>query len=175
MIAAEATDLYEWAVVNRDMVPHLTTLRAYAKTADTIIEFGTRGGVSTWALLDGLRLKGRMWSVDITDCQVPLRVADDPRWTFIVGDDMDPAVQAQLPAHADIVFIDTSHEYEHTRAELEFALTRTPKAILCHDAEWEGVSRAMVGFCSDHPWHIASFMPASDAKGPFGLAVLEPA
>ena len=35
-------------------------------------------------------------------------------WTFIRGDDMHPAVRAKLPAEADVLFIDTSHEYGHT-------------------------------------------------------------
>lgn len=176
MNPANATDLHEWAVANRDMVPHLSILQSCAMEADKIIEFGTRGGVSTWALLDGLRPSGHMWSVDITDCttSVPPRVRNDPRWTFIRGDDTNPSVLAKLPADADLVFIDTSHEYRHTKQELEFALSRKPTRILCHDAEWDGVARALVDFCNDHPWHVVSYLPAGDDAGPFGLAILEP-
>jgi predicted O-methyltransferase YrrM len=168
-----SNDLYEYAVSHRDMVPHLTALRSYAKEVDTIIEMGTRGGVSTWAMLDGLPRNGRLWSIDITPCEVPGRVYMDPRWTFVLGDDTDPFIQSQVPSSADLVFIDTSHEYEHTKVELEWALSLGPKRILCHDAEWDGVARAVNEFCEDHHWSAVIY-PASDEKGPFGLAVLEP-
>jgi predicted O-methyltransferase YrrM len=174
MNAAEAVDLRSWAIANRDMVDHVETLTGYAKQAKTIIEFGVRGAVSTWAMLDGLPKRGRMWSVDVVQFVVPVRVSSDPRWTFILGDDRDPDVQAQLPAHADLVFIDTTHEYEHTALELAFALTRTPKRIVCHDAEWPGVARATWEFCTREHWYIASYAPAGDVRGPFGLLTLEP-
>lgn len=169
-------NLQAWAIANRDMVPHLETLTEYASHSQVIVEFGVRGGVSTWALLDGLPPEGRLFSVDIDNCRqtVPDRVRNDHRWTFLHGDDMDPAVQALLPELADLVFIDTSHEYAHTVLELGFALGLEPSWILCHDAEWPGVSQAMAEFCADNGWSISQFIEAHDEKGPYSLAVLEP-
>ena len=169
------TNLEDWARVNRDMAPHIETLKEYASEVETIVELGTRNGVSTWAFLDGLSEDGRMWSVDINDCDVPSRVSNDPRWTFIVGDDMNLEVQQQLPPAAGLVFIDTSHEYRHTVDELRFAATLSPMYILCHDAEWPGVDRAVRQLVHEGEWRIAAMYPASDDNGPFGLVVLEQA
>ncbi len=162
------TDLATWADIQVDMAPHYRTLTRYAREATTIVEFGVRGGVSTWALLDGLPPEGRLVSVDIIDCIVPPRVRDDERWTFIVGDDMDAGVQAQLPAVADLVFIDTSHEYEHTVAEITLALTMEPARIIFHDYVMEPVRQAVDEFLAREGWHLV------DNELPYGLATVEP-
>src|SRR5258708_6444815 len=104
----DATNLQAWADENVDMAPHYQTLIRYARECTIIVEFGVRGGVSTWALLDGLPEGGLLYSVDVIDCIVPIRVSTDLRWRFLVGDDLDPAIQRRLPDSADLVFIDTS-------------------------------------------------------------------
>jgi len=167
-MALNATDLRQWAADQVDMAPHIATLTKWARSAQVIVELGVRGGVSTWALLDGLPPTGSLYSVDIVDCVVPPRVSGDARWTFIVGDDRDPAVQAQLPDHADLVFIDTSHEYEHTVNELAYALTLTPARIVMHDYVMEPVLRAGTEFCAREGWRVAA------NEMPFGLATLVP-
>lgn len=168
--------LEEWAIANRDMVPHLATLTEYASRCNVILELGVRGGVSSWAFLDGLPIHGRLWSVDIEDCRqsVPERVRTDHRWLFLHGDDMDPAIQAELPELVDLVFIDTSHEYAHTVLELAMASALDPSWILCHDADWPGVALATAEFCGDNDWGISEFIEARDEKGSFSLVVLEP-
>lgn len=168
MSALAATDLHQWAVAQVDMAPHYPTLTRYAREAQTVVEFGVRGGVSTWALLDGLPEDGRLYSVDIADCVVPRRVSEDPRWTFIAGDDMDPKVQARLPDHANLVFIDTSHEYEHTVREIELALTFDPARIIFHDYVMPPVQRAVDEFLARDGWHLVA------NEMPFGLATVEP-
>ena len=164
----EATDLDDWAAEQVDMHPHYPTLIRRARECSVIVEWGVRGGVSTWALLDGLPPDGILCSVDITDCVVPPRVSADPRWVFIVGDDLDPAVQAQLPDHADLVFIDTSHTYEQTVGELALALTFAPKRIIMHDYVMEPVAQAANEFCIANGWAVM------DNELPYGLATLEP-
>lgn len=168
MGALEATDLRQWAAEQVDMAPHIDTLMRYAREARIVVEWGVRGGVSTWAILDALPYAGGLWSVDITDCVVPPRVRDDLRWTFIVGDDLDPMVQAQLPRHADLVFIDTSHTYEQTAGELAYAATLTPARIIMHDFVMEPVARAAYEFMSRENWRLV------DNELPYGLATLEP-
>jgi predicted O-methyltransferase YrrM len=168
-MALDATDLRQWAADQVDMAPHIATLTKLARGCETIVEFGVRGGVSTWALLDGLPETGLLWSVDIIDCVVPPRVSGDPRWTFIIGDDLDPTVQAQLPLRADLVFIDTSHEYDQTVAELAYALTFAPKRIVMHDYVMEPVLRAGGEFCAREGWRVAA------NEMPYGLATLVPA
>lgn len=162
------TTLREHADAWVDMAPHIDTLMAAAAQAHTIVELGVRGAVSTWAILDAMPADAVLVSVDIAECTVPERVRQDPRWVFIVGDDRAPAVREQIPAHADLVFIDTSHEYEHTVAELAWALTLGPDRIVMHDYVMEPVARAASEFCEREGWHLVS------NELPFGLATLEP-
>lgn len=166
MSALDATSLRQWAYDQVDMAPHIDTLMRYTAGAKTVIEWGVRGGVSTWAILDAIASDGRLYSVDINNCIVPRRVSEDPRWTFLVGDDLDPEVVALLPAHADVVFIDTSHTYEQTVGELRLADALTGRIVM-HDFVMEPVARAATEFCNEGHWHVVS------NELPYGLALLE--
>ena len=119
-----------------DINEHLPTFLRMVLDLDAkhVIELGTRTGVSTIAWLYALeRTGGRLTSVDI-DAKPP--IGDYDHWTFIQGDDLDPAVYAQLEP-ADIVFIDTSHHYRHTCQELALYkwLVRPGGVIVLHDTE----------------------------------------
>ncbi len=155
------------------MAPHVHTLIEYARQSTRIVELGVRGAVSSWAFLEGLPPSGELWSVDIDPARAPAAVADDARWHFAQADDRKIATWYSLPSTADIVFIDTSHEYEHTRQEFLYALSRSPRRIICHDAKWDGVERAIVDFCVTHRWQVSRLDVASDEDGDFSLAVLE--
>lgn len=168
MRIADYTNLETFARDQVDMAPHITTLTRLARQATTVVEWGVRGGVSTWAILDGLSEDGHLYSVDIVDCEVPRRVSEDPRWTFIVGDDLDPAVQEQLPDKADMVFIDTSHTYDQTVKELAYAVTFEPDRIVMHDYVMIPVQQAAQEFCDREGWRLVH------NELPFGLATLEP-
>ena len=161
-------DLGVFARDQVDMAPHIDTLIRLASEARTIVEWGVRHGVSTWAFLDGLPEDGRLFSVDVYRSTVPPRVSSDPRWTFILGSDTDPAIRPLLPDHADIVFIDTSHTYEQTVAELAAALDCSPSKIVMHDYVMEPVERAASEFCAREGWRLVA------NELPFGLATLEP-
>ena len=166
-------ELLAYAASWRDMVPHVHTLIEYARKSLTIIELGVRGAVSSWAFLEGLPPSGELWSVDIEPAKAPDKVLNDPRWHFQQADDTDFKVWYRLPPKADIVFIDTSHEYEHTELELLLALSRNPTWIICHDAKWPGVERAVTEFCPTHGWKIERLDVAGDGQGDFSLVVLE--
>lgn len=104
--------------------------------AKHVIELGTRTGVSTIAWLHALdKTCGYLTSVDI-DEKPP--IGDYPHWTFIKGDDCDPGVISGLQP-ADIVFIDTSHLYEHTVRELNMYrwLVRPGGVLVLHDTMLE--------------------------------------
>lgn len=131
--------------------------------ATKVIELGTRGGVSTLAWLYGLEHVGRLWSVDID----PAPELPYDHWTFIQGSDLDRDVYRQLPDSADVVFIDTSHAYDQTLAELNLYLykVRPGGRIVLHDTEVRHprglprkpdfpVKRAVEEFCADEglPW-----------------------
>jgi cephalosporin hydroxylase len=102
--------------------------------AKKVIELGTRGGVSTIAWLYGLKWTGgHCWSVDIDEAP-DLKLN---HWTFIQGDDLDPNTVCQLPDEADVVFIDTTHSFEDTLAELNVYQykVRPGGRIVLHDTE----------------------------------------
>ena len=126
-----SAELVEWANRPMDMVPHLSHLQHLATHVQSIVEFGIRSGVSTWALLDGLPEDGTYFGVDVINIMdaLPPRVFTDPRAKIVFGDDRE----VELPEHADMVMIDSSHEYEHTKQELDIAVRLTPRMIVMHD------------------------------------------
>lgn len=133
-----------------DIVEHLPTFVQLCESlkAKKVIELGTRGGVSTVAWLYGLELTdGHLWSVDID----PAPELEHERWTFIQGSDLELSTLKQLPDDADIVFIDTSHDYQHTKAELSVYKWRVRPGgrIVLHDtalARPEGWTRRQPEF-----------------------------
>jgi len=161
-------DLEAYARQWVDMVPHLGHLMDLASTARVVAEFGVRGAVSSWAILDGLPEDGRLYSVD-TDplCPLPPRVTSDPRFKFIVGD----SVTVPLPKHVGFVMIDSSHEYDQTVRELDRAASLNPVVIALHDylyADTPDVKRAIDGWLEgDVPYVLEVVHPST-----WGLAVL---
>jgi len=136
--------------------------------AQHVIELGTRSGVSTIAWLHGLaKTGGRLTSVDLDPKP---DIGDFDHWTFIQGDDLDPAILDQLEP-ADIVFIDTSHLYHQTRAELDTYWYKVkPGGVIClHDTELEWptganpadgaypVKRALMEFVRHHRYQVVNF------------------
>ena len=122
--------------------------QAASRPGCRVLELGARRGNSTLAFLAGCaESDGHVWSCDIADVR---RLGDgigpfgmSPRWTFVHGDDMNPDVQARLPAEVDVFFLDTSHEYEHTLAELRAYMPRVAAGgvALFHDTNiigWPG-------------------------------------
>lgn len=125
-----------------------------ACNAQHVIELGTRTGVSTVAWLYALeQTTGRLTSVDL-DGKPP--IGDHPHWTFIQGDDMDPAISGSLEP-CDILFLDTSHHYRHTLQELHTYrwLVKPGGLLVCHDTELP----------------IPEFAPASDPPYPVKRAI----
>lgn len=142
------TNLVEHARHYADMVPHTGTLAYLARGSGSVLEFGVRGGVSTWALLDGLPANGRLVSVDTDESVrylVPGRIADDPRWTLVVGD----SATVGLDGPFDLVFIDTTHTRAQTLAELRRADSLGALRIALHDVALDGVSAAIADFLSE--------------------------
>ncbi len=157
-------DLAEWARRYVDMVPHVSTLTRLAGDARSVVECGVRGGVSTWAILDGLPPDGRLLSIDIDPDvpeMVPPRVRDDPRWTLLTADDR----KVEWPV-ADLVFIDTSHEHQHTADELLAAWRAGARTIALHDYMLPAVEDAVCVFVRRCGWSL-EVEPSE-----WGLAVL---
>lgn len=144
-----------------DIVDHLPRFVQMVVTRDAkhVVELGTRSGVSTIAWLYGLeQTGGRLTSVDLEPAPP---IGDWPHWKHLVGDDLNPAVISSI-APADIVFIDTSHEFNHTLNELRSYrfVVKPGGLIVLHDTELEHpigapplpafpVRRAIERFCAE--------------------------
>jgi predicted O-methyltransferase YrrM len=138
MVGATVTiaDQYrEYCETPSDIYLHLPRLVEVVRELDAkhVIELGTRSGVSTVAFLHALEeTDGRLTSIDL---DAPPAI-ESPRWTFIQGDDLDPRILYGLEP-ADLVFIDTSHLYEQTVAELHVYkhLVNPGGIIALHDTQ----------------------------------------
>jgi cephalosporin hydroxylase len=177
--------LARWSDI-QEYLPFLhDTARSYPGVR--VLELGTRKGNSTLALLAAAKdAGGHVWSADIInvarDPEGMLPWARLPYWTFVHGDDMHPAVRAALPAEADVLFIDTSHEYEHTLAELRAYMPRLAPGgtALFHDTKvlaWPGyeppkgippVRQALDEYCEE------AGLSWEELPGEYGLGVIRP-
>jgi predicted O-methyltransferase YrrM len=173
-----------------DIQEYMPFLReqAASRPGCRVLELGTRKGNSTLAFLAGAEVSdGHVWSCDVSpvtrdpEGMAPWRKA--ARWTFLQGDDMDPAVQTLLPARCDLLFIDTSHEYDHTLAELRTFMPRVRPwggIALFHDTHlmgWPGyqwdrdvspVWAALDDYCAE------TGLTWEDMPGHYGLGVIRP-
>ena len=160
-VLAEA--LGPWTEKPADIHDHLGALFAEAVAARPrlIVELGTRGGVSTRALLAAAEVaEAHLVSVDVEDCSlvdIPTRFA--ARWSFQRIDDVAFAGEPFAafcagrgqPPMAEVIFIDTSHRYEHTRQELAHWLPRlAPGGVMMfHDTHMgDGWYRRLDGIVS---------------------------
>jgi len=124
-----------------DISHHLPTLSLLITEfrLRTIVELGVRTGVSTLALLEATAaIGGSVLSVDIEPCAEARRRVDDAgldrHWRFVQASDLD-LPDAEIPDPIDLLFVDTTHLYDHTLAELgKFGSRLAPGAwVALHD------------------------------------------
>lgn len=118
-----------------DISEHLPTLRQYASYCESIVEFGVRKIVSTWALLSG---KPKiMVSYDINDPKIYgesiQSVYEASKYAnidyrFILGDTSKIVIE-----WCDLLFIDTLHTYNQLKIELSLHGNKAKKYIIMHD------------------------------------------
>lgn len=118
-------EIKQLAAKPTDISSHLERLyeTAIEVSPNVIVELGVRTGASTFALGRAAETVGAyLISVDIEDCS---SVSDYERWIFVQADDVELgngfrswAQSNGLPQSVDVLFIDTSHLLNHTRAEL---------------------------------------------------------
>jgi hypothetical protein len=112
-----------------DIYEHLPTLKKYADDCDHITEMGVRSIVSTYALLMGKPSK--MISYDINNCNWhPVRdmVKDVTDFSFIIADTRECIIE-----DTDLLFIDTLHNYEQLKIELDRHSSKVRKYMIFHD------------------------------------------
>ena len=132
-----ADRLGRWSDVQEQMPLLRGAARMYS--GPRIAELGTRSGESTSALLAGASASGgHVWSVDLAGVDVPHQWnATGSSWSFLRADDLSDTAAAFIPPELDVLFIDTSHRYQHTLDELRLYAPRVRPGglILCHDVE----------------------------------------
>ncbi len=120
-----------------------------------VLELGVRSGVSTAAFLAAAeQAGGHVWSVDVAVPQVPMdHWLTSGYWSFSQADDMQVFPVPPAPQF-DVLFIDTSHAYEHTLAELrKFVPMVAPGGtVFLHDTRLEVVE----GFGPQPPFPVAT-------------------
>lgn len=142
-VSTKIDDLVKFSNKNlTDISSHLPTIlyEVILQNPKFIVELGVRSGESTQAFIAAARLTGaKLLSVDIDDCS---NVISDPNWIFHKGDDITLAKKFKpfvkknhLPNTIDVLFIDTSHTYDHTLEEMKYwfpFLSKNAKVIF-HD------------------------------------------
>jgi cephalosporin hydroxylase len=114
------------ALVGTDISSHLETifLEALRATPRLIVELGVRTGESTLVFVKVARRCGAtLVSVDIDPCS---SVCKYDKWHFVQEDDVrfgqrfaDWCLEHDVSPKIDVLFIDTSHLYQHTLAEID--------------------------------------------------------
>jgi hypothetical protein len=118
-----------------DINEHLPILLKYSQKCNSILEFGIRDVVSTWAFIEGLPKKGKYIGVDIyTSPNLPL-VAEYAKekkieFTFYNRSSLE---KETIYSEVDFIFIDTMHRYLQLKYELEMHGNTATKYIGFHD------------------------------------------
>ena len=117
-----------------DINEHLPTLLKYASECKTIVEFGVRGGVSTWAFLRAHPEKLLCVDIDTETFKENEAIirnilnSNIINFKFINGD----TLKIDIP-ETDLLFIDTLHTYSQLYQELERHCSMVKKYIILHD------------------------------------------
>jgi len=112
----------EFCKTSSDINMHLPTLREYYDTCDHVTEMGVRGCVSLMAALASNAKK--VVAYDIHNVWVP----KVEKLTFHCADDLEVEIE-----ETDFLFIDTLHDYDQLKAELELHAPKVRKWIGFHD------------------------------------------
>jgi hypothetical protein len=122
-----------------DINEHLPTLKKYANECEHITEMGVRWVVSTYALLMGKPKKLISYDINpINSEPIQEMVKDVTDFKFSVANTLDLEIE-----ETDLLFIDTLHNYNQLRGELELHGNKAKKYIIFHDTtafEWIGES-----------------------------------
>ena len=124
-----------------DIHQHLPTLMKYASECEHITEMGVRGIVSTFALLMGE--PKRMISYDINWANGIEGLVKEVNQNGIDFDFRIADTTTLTIAETDLLFIDTLHNYNQLKKELELHSHKARKYLIFHDTtsfEWIGES-----------------------------------
>jgi cephalosporin hydroxylase len=150
----ELQEIRQLASHPNDISEHLETMfvESILLQPMLIVELGVRNGVSTFVFERAAKLCGAsLISVDLEDCSA---ISAYQNWHFFRGDDVQFAGQFQdfcrqrdIARTIDLLFVDTSHYYEHTVQEIQawFPLLSPRAKVLFHDTNSKLIGRRKDG------------------------------
>jgi len=118
-----------------DINEHLPTLRKYAEECESVVEMGVRGIVSTWAFLSAKPKK--LISLDLSHPSsfggnleevIQLSLENGIEFEFVEKS----SLEYEMP-NADLLFIDTWHDYLQLKKEMFRHHSKVNKYIILHD------------------------------------------
>ncbi len=135
-------EVYLRSLKRTDINDHLLTLyrESLSVKPSLIVELGVRSGESTFVFERvAKRFNATLVSVDIEDCS---KISNYEKWFFVQSDDIEFAKgfevwckERGIKPEIDILFIDTSHLYHHTKEEIEhwFPFLSDKAKVFFHD------------------------------------------
>jgi len=118
------------------MADYVSILAHFIENAKikTVLELGVGSGRSSEEILKALPIDSYLWSIDINSClEAKERLKSfKKKWTFFSDTD-DREIDSRFIPDVDMIFIDTSHTYEHTLMELEKFSGKALHWIFLHD------------------------------------------
>lgn len=154
----------EHAKRGTDIHQHLVTLHGLVTSikAKVVIELGVNTGESTVAFLEAVAATdGILTSVDQQDLPQTRPMLESygltGRWDFHMMDDIK-FIKEVWPKDklADLIFVDTSHQYHQTKQEIELyePILRPGGIMVFHDTTsfYEGVQKPINEFLKTHKW-----------------------
>lgn len=181
--------------VTSNIGEHMGVLEGYAAGARVLIEIGCEYGTgSTWAFRRGFEKGGgdggvkRAWiSVDVVDAIMAEMRPKLDFWHFVKGDSREKATAEEvscilenelgLASLADVIFIDTVHEAEFVRRELEVwsPLADRERCVwLFHDTWMHGRYNAMTDAIKAFAEQSGAWRYEDLSKSCHGLGALLP-
>ena len=161
-----------------DISAHLGILHALAAGCESVVEFGTRSGMSTSAFLAARPrwLVCYDLSFDHIDREAFIDAAE-AQGTTIIFVEMDTSTLYITPA--DMLFVDTVHTYAHVKREIRNNHNLVRRYMVFHDTALNGqvsedktrpgVLAAIWEFLAGHPeWEVIA-----DLQNQNGLMILE--
>lgn len=145
------TDIHQHLVTLHDLVTGLG--------AKLVIELGVNTGESTIALLEAVHAtNGLLVSVDQQDLPDTRPMLEKygltGRWQFNLSDDIAFGLAWPKEKKADLIFVDTSHQYAHTKREIEIyePILRSGGIMVFHDTVtcYDGVQKPINQFLKTH-------------------------
>lgn len=150
----ELDEIRRRARIQNDISDHLELLfvRSLRQKPELIVELGVRGGESTFVLERVARLcDSTLVSVDVDPCDQNIKY---DKGYFVQMDDIAFAGQfkkwckeKKVKQEIDVLFIDTSHYYEHTLEEIKawFPLLAPKGTVFFHDTNLKTIYRRQNG------------------------------